>query len=62
MSAEAGLELADSLGFPATGKNPNDLQRKNLQAVWRRKNHSANAPRPRDNEGRVKDGGGGIWE
>ncbi|MEM6436553.1 MAG: sigma factor-like helix-turn-helix DNA-binding protein, partial [Cyanobacteria bacterium P01_D01_bin.115] len=62
MSAEAVLELADSLVFRATGKHLNDLQRKILQAVWRRQTYSEIARRLRYTEGHVKDVASQIWQ
>ncbi|MEM9768814.1 MAG: ATP-binding protein [Cyanobacteria bacterium P01_D01_bin.71] len=62
MSADAVLELADFLVFRATGKHLNDLQRKILQAVWRRQTYSEMAQRLRYTEGHVKDVASQLWQ
>ena len=62
MSAEAVLELADSLVFAATGKHLNDLQRIILQDVWQRQTYSEIACRLRYTEGHIKDVASQIWQ
>lgn len=62
MSAEAVLELADSLVFAATGKHLNDLQRVILQDVWQRQTYSEIACRLRYTEGHIKDVASQIWQ
>jgi len=62
MSAEAVLELADSLVFTATGKHLNNLQRLILQAVWRRQTYSQIAQRLRYTEGHIKDVASQTWQ
>lgn len=62
MSAEAVLELADSLVFRVTGKHLNDLQRKILKAVWRRQTYGEIARRLRYTEGHIKDVASQIWQ
>ncbi|MGD1859952.1 MAG: NB-ARC domain-containing protein [Leptolyngbyaceae cyanobacterium] len=62
MSADTVLELADTLVFRATGKHLNDLQRKILQAVWRRQTYSEIAHRLRYTEGHIKDVASQLWQ
>ncbi|RZM78849.1 tetratricopeptide repeat protein [Leptolyngbya iicbica] len=62
MSADKVLEQADALVFRATGKHLNDLQRKILQAVWRRQTYGEIAQRLRYTEGHVKDVASQLWQ
>ncbi|MEM9003413.1 MAG: NB-ARC domain-containing protein [Cyanobacteria bacterium P01_F01_bin.86] len=62
MSAEAVLELADSLVVTATGKHLTDLQRMILKDVWRRQTYSEIANRLRYTEGHIKDVASQLWQ
>ncbi|MEL6380933.1 MAG: tetratricopeptide repeat protein [Cyanobacteria bacterium J06626_18] len=62
MSAEAVLELADSLVATATGKHLTDLQCLILKDVWRRQTYSEIANRLRYTEGHVKDVASQLWQ
>ena len=62
MSAEAVLEIADSLVATATGKHLTDLQRMILKDVWRRQTYSEIANRLRYTEGHVKDVASQLWQ
>ncbi len=62
MSAEAVLELADSLVATVTGKHLTDLQCLILKDVWRRQTYSEIANRLRYTEGHVKDVASQLWQ